>query len=288
MYRVKFSEESGALVARIDLPSPDGAVTVKTDIPLAEVKTEVTEWLATHSHDIGDDLALLQKLPHIVKHAAKHRLIRKLHDSVGAWPGGPVTERINQHAAEILTDARGPKGVARQVATRKIIIITNEASRKVPSAAIALSALRRVNQTMEKGDKMSDSTDVGGVWSGLKKAASKVVKTASKTDDIITTNPLARVLVSSVPGGSAALAASDYGKQTLKVIKAAKQGNPAALKSIEELRKEAAAGNQQAKDALAAMKNVNDLSKGKAPKGKGGSSLYLRGVRAGVNPSVWG
>lgn len=316
MYRVKFSEESGRLVARIALPAPDGAVTVATHVALSDLEDEVKTWIAAHPRgSVGDDLALLQKCPEISRRVGHHRLIRKLHDSVGAWPGGPVTEGINALAAQILEDARGAHGTRQQIALRKMTIISNEAQRKVPSAAIALAALRRVNQasTTNVGDNqmphshrhhnrgqnsvrpsnVGDSTEVGGIWSKIKTAAKGVVKAGKVTDEIVTQNPLARTLVSTVPGGAAALAANDYGKQTLKVIKAAKSGNPKALESIEELKKEAAGGNKQAQDALLAMRNVNaNFAGGKYPppaaKPPKGSSFYLRGARAGVNPSVWG
>lgn len=292
-FRVKFDEEGQNLIARIDLPSPNGPITVKAETPMIRIREEVKRFLAAHKETIGGDLTVTQNIPEITRRAAKRRLIRKLHDHVGAWPGGHRTESINTAANQLLSDARAG-GVPQRTAQRKLYIIATEAKRGEPSAVIAMAALRRVNKNNEKQDNETGRMDntmgldigdemVGGIKSFLKKAAKGTAKVAAvTTDTIVTQNPLAKTLISQVPGGAAALSAADYARNLKKVVTSAKSGNPTAKKSIEELKAEAARGNKQAQDALLAMQKANqDLKNGKKP------SLYRRAVRLGINPMVW-
>lgn len=127
------------------------------------------------------------------------------------------------------------------------------------------------------GDEM-----VGGLKSFIKKVAKKSVKVVKKTNAVVD-NPLAKTLISTVPGGAAALSAKDYAKNAVKVVQAAKSGNPKAKAAIAEVSKAAKAGDPNAQNALKGMAGVNDAIKGKPVK----TTMYRRAVRMGVDPGMW-
>lgn len=287
-YQVRFHEDGNNMVATIAIPSPTGPVNVTTKVPLLLLKHEVIKAIAANRTTIGADFSVYERIPAITRQVARRRLIRKLHDNVGAWPGGPKTETMHQLAVDIITDARSDKTVKRNVAFRKMKIIRKEARRGDPAALIAFGALKRAYKETRANPTPQGKTamnhEIGSLKSfgkGLVKAAKSTVKVA----DSATSSQLGRLLVSNVPGGANALAARDYAKQAAKVIAAAKSGNKPAIDALADIRRRADAGDAQAIEALRRMNAVNKPgTKPSAPaygasKGKG---HYMNGVRLGM------
>lgn len=275
--RFTYEQHGPNFLGCAEIPTSNGVIKFKTLIPMADVRMQVRRFLAAQP-EVSGDPNIAARVAGIESAVAQERAKRKLITAIRIRRGLPVSP------ADVSGPAYRPQQLA-LIARNRSMYQSGIAGSDDPYADVgAFGFLKKAVKGIGKGVKavgkgvgkgtVAVAKGVGkgtvAVAKGVGKGTVVVAKATGKTVSAVARNPITAALLTTVPGGAAALA----------IVNAAKGGQKGAQEAITDISAGAAAGDPNAQASAAALQAAAQQS--------GGTSMTPWLIGAGALAAVGG